>query len=182
MASIQTDLGFEIGFRWRERKGHYATVIEPEGRVVKAGTVPVDAQGNVVLVRQADGLGWTLPKGHVERPDAERFATSFMRALSRTATQETLEEAGRYVSVEDYLDFVDVDKPDGHGYRAYFFSARVDACTALAELETAVFPGPDAEQLITPEFRDVVALAIAGRSLIPAQVGAAMPEQLAFAL
>ena len=100
-------------------------------RILGAGGVVFNPDGQVLLIRYADGA-WTFPKGHIDPGETIPVA----------AVREVHEEGGVEARIILELGFTEYVNPKGVARRVHWYAMRTDATTALAEpgFQAGFFP------------------------------------------
>lgn len=100
-------------------------------RILGAGGVVFNPDGQVLLIRYADGA-WTFPKGHIDPGETIAIA----------AVREVHEEGGVEARIILELGFTEYVNPKGVARRVHWYAMRTDATTALAEpgFQAGFFP------------------------------------------
>lgn len=96
--------------------------IKGRPRVLGAGGVVLNAAGEVLLIRYADGA-WTFPKGHIDPGETIPIA----------AVREVHEEGGVRAEIVSDLGFTEYVNPRGEARRVHWFTMKTDATQTVPE-------------------------------------------------
>ena len=106
--------------RSRSRRGKRNVRGRP--RVLGAGGVVLNAAGEVLLIRYADGA-WTFPKGHIDPGETIAIA----------AVREVHEEGGVRAEIVSDLGFTEYVNPRGEARRVHWFTMKTAATETVPE-------------------------------------------------
>ncbi len=96
--------------------------IKGRPRVLGAGGVVLNAAGEVLLIRYADGA-WTFPKGHIDPGETIAIA----------AVREVHEEGGVRAEIISDLGFTEYVNPRGEARRVHWFTMKTPATETVPE-------------------------------------------------